>query len=155
MACAKNKIPYPARDMVYGHQWLLIFKVEKRCGEIPLTIGWQNRDDVLAFAQFFGHLDGRFDCSTGRAASEDTFFCRHFARSFPCGIVAHCYDFIVDFSIQCARHKTGTETLDFMGSRLPAAQYGRIFRLKRIDRSEEHTSELQSRFDLVCRLLLE
>src|SRR5699024_12430871 len=25
----------------------------------------------------------------------------------------------------------------------------------KIDRSEEHTSELQSRFDLVCRLLLE
>src|SRR5699024_11998806 len=27
--------------------------------------------------------------------------------------------------------------------------------LDAIDRSEEHTSELQSRFDLVCRLLLE
>src|SRR5207249_12310811 len=27
--------------------------------------------------------------------------------------------------------------------------------LQRPDRSEEHTSELQSRFDLVCRLLLE
>src|SRR5699024_12164566 len=27
--------------------------------------------------------------------------------------------------------------------------------LRIIDRSEEHTSELQSRFDLVCRLLLE
>src|SRR5699024_11684715 len=27
--------------------------------------------------------------------------------------------------------------------------------LKGIERSEEHTSELQSRFDLVCRLLLE
>src|SRR5699024_11644553 len=27
--------------------------------------------------------------------------------------------------------------------------------IKEIDRSEEHTSELQSRFDLVCRLLLE
>src|SRR5699024_12507515 len=27
--------------------------------------------------------------------------------------------------------------------------------LKKISRSEEHTSELQSRFDLVCRLLLE
>src|SRR5699024_12830657 len=27
--------------------------------------------------------------------------------------------------------------------------------LIKIDRSEEHTSELQSRFDLVCRLLLE
>src|SRR5207249_11745100 len=28
-------------------------------------------------------------------------------------------------------------------------------RLRRVARSEEHTSELQSRFDLVCRLLLE
>src|SRR5699024_4040647 len=27
--------------------------------------------------------------------------------------------------------------------------------LEQVDRSEEHTSELQSRFDLVCRLLLE
>src|SRR5699024_12688527 len=32
---------------------------------------------------------------------------------------------------------------------------GRPDRAKRIKRSEEHTSELQSRFDLVCRLLLE
>src|SRR5699024_11354331 len=29
------------------------------------------------------------------------------------------------------------------------------FRVRREPRSEEHTSELQSRFDLVCRLLLE
>src|SRR5699024_6169150 len=38
------------------------------------------------------------------------------------------------------------------GQRLKAqfAKQGRI-----VDRSEEHTSELQSRFDLVCRLLLE
>src|SRR5437868_11990896 len=28
-------------------------------------------------------------------------------------------------------------------------------RVERFQRSEEHTSELQSRFDLVCRLLLE
>src|SRR5207249_10373988 len=28
-------------------------------------------------------------------------------------------------------------------------------KIAKIDRSEEHTSELQSRFDLVCRLLLE
>src|SRR5437868_12935215 len=28
-------------------------------------------------------------------------------------------------------------------------------RLPELERSEEHTSELQSRFDLVCRLLLE
>src|SRR5437588_3686365 len=30
-----------------------------------------------------------------------------------------------------------------------------IFRFARLDRSEEHTSELQSHSDLVCRLLLE
>src|SRR5437868_14799473 len=35
---------------------------------------------------------------------------------------------------------------------------GELFKAERIgfnNRSEEHTSELQSRFDLVCRLLLE
>src|SRR5699024_12868243 len=31
----------------------------------------------------------------------------------------------------------------------------RLARILLLDRSEEHTSELQSRFDLVCRLLLE
>src|SRR5699024_11438192 len=30
-----------------------------------------------------------------------------------------------------------------------------IFDVTRYNRSEEHTSELQSRFDIVCRLLLE
>src|SRR2546421_140667 len=43
---------------------------------------------------------------------------------------------------------------------LPEGRTGRRLRLRRIDpggrsRSEEHTSELQSRSDLVCRLLLE
>src|SRR5437868_9789059 len=39
----------------------------------------------------------------------------------------------------------------------PATQPGRSIRTQRAQfaRSEEHTSELQSRFDLVCRLLLE
>src|SRR5438067_9663214 len=32
---------------------------------------------------------------------------------------------------------------------------GREVERERVARSEEHTSELQSRFDLVCRLLLE
>src|SRR2546428_7107126 len=36
-------------------------------------------------------------------------------------------------------------------ARSPRNQVGRV----RVDRSEEHTSELQSRSDLVCRLLLE
>src|SRR5207249_11870463 len=35
----------------------------------------------------------------------------------------------------------------------PARKYGA--RVAELARSEEHTSELQSRFDLVCRLLLE
>src|SRR5699024_2064886 len=37
------------------------------------------------------------------------------------------------------------------GNRARSIEEGEI----KVDRSEEHTSELQSRFDLVCRLLLE
>src|SRR5437868_12510168 len=36
-----------------------------------------------------------------------------------------------------------------------AASFARSLGASRPGRSEEHTSELQSRFDLVCRLLLE
>src|SRR5437667_6675301 len=38
---------------------------------------------------------------------------------------------------------------------LPRAQWGRARRCWHCRRSEEHTSELQSHHDLVCRLLLE
>src|SRR5699024_11803395 len=45
-------------------------------------------------------------------------------------------------------------TVDLMRhAGLPAC--GLCCEIMRDDRSEEHTSELQSRFDLVCRLLLE
>src|SRR5699024_11469760 len=37
----------------------------------------------------------------------------------------------------------------------PSATFNRILEEISAARSEEHTSELQSRFDLVCRLLLE
>src|SRR5699024_12494042 len=37
----------------------------------------------------------------------------------------------------------------------PAAPFGSHMRPRSRGRSEEHTSELQSRFELVCRLLLE
>src|SRR5437868_9939302 len=41
-------------------------------------------------------------------------------------------------------------------ARSPSRSFGyRSRSSKDLDRSEEHTSELQSRFDLVCRLLLE
>src|SRR5690349_23250812 len=40
------------------------------------------------------------------------------------------------------------------GCRAPVAEQARLD-VRRLQRSEEHTSELQSRRDLVCRLLLE
>src|SRR5699024_12884379 len=55
-----------------------------------------------------------------------------------------------------ARGRTGASLLSATGDAgqliglLPVVPFRRIYR-----RSEEHTSELQSRFDLVCRLLLE
>ena len=45
--------------------------------------------------------------------------------------------------------------LAFFLSDIIGIYYGLANALGVISRSEEHTSELQSRFDLVCRLLLE
>src|SRR2546429_7069286 len=39
--------------------------------------------------------------------------------------------------------------------RFPAEDLGQHERCRQVERSEEHTSELQSRLHLVCRLLLE
>src|SRR5438067_6215661 len=60
-------------------------------------------------------------------------------------------------SLLCCQHgstrrKTGHCSGNHRDREEPqSVNYGRGHR----DRSEEHTSELQSRFDLVCRLLLE
>src|SRR5699024_11377885 len=43
----------------------------------------------------------------------------------------------------------------FKSYELPREQIQRVLDGEEYHRSEEHTSELQSRFDLVCRLLLE
>src|SRR5437016_10608705 len=53
-----------------------------------------------------------------------------------------------------------TESLDDLTKRVARPRFSgkkrnAIFRRTRIDRSEEHTSELQSLTNLVCRLLLE
>src|SRR5699024_11533182 len=54
-------------------------------------------------------------------------------------------------------HRADDSTSFVFGSQLPMYQKQPSSCLNRKDqsRSEEHTSELQSRFDLVCRLLLE
>src|SRR5690606_39352309 len=50
-------------------------------------------------------------------------------------------------------HHLEAEIVRKDGTRLWVAEYARALRAE--DRSEEHTSELQSRENLVCRLLLE
>src|SRR5207249_11352517 len=50
-------------------------------------------------------------------------------------------------SLRFGAHYLG-EQVQMLGGNIPAA-------LAAYNRSEEHTSELQSRFDLVCRLLLD
>src|SRR2546428_9266480 len=52
-----------------------------------------------------------------------------------------------------ARHYRGVERIPFAHQTEPARFLGEA--MARTGRSEEHTSELQSRSDLVCRLLLE
>src|SRR5699024_11711673 len=52
---------------------------------------------------------------------------------------------------QAMAHKTGMTYIKPM----PIFQFNYLTEAERLNRSEEHTSELQSRFDLVCRLLLE
>src|SRR5207249_7231102 len=53
---------------------------------------------------------------------------------------------------QVAQGGRGPHILHLLGA-LDTAQRAEV--RVQVDRSEEHTSELQSRFDLVCRLLLE
>src|SRR5207249_7592725 len=58
----------------------------------------------------------------------------------------------VEFRIVCRHHLGQPAKADHMFQQ--PAEIGMVHNLRR-GRSEEHTSELQSRFDLVCRLLLE
>src|SRR5699024_11493729 len=71
---------------------------------------------------------------------DDSFF---YTRREPLGVVAGIGAW--NYPIQIAMWKSA-----------PALVSGNamIFKPSEVTRSEEHTSELQSRFDLVCRLLL-
>src|SRR5699024_11653125 len=63
---------------------------------------------------------------------------------------------VVLTKIRYRRTSSSQQSQSLSGSaRLPKSYYGRRRSFGGMRRSEEHTSELQSRFDLVCRLLLE
>src|SRR5437868_9407846 len=53
------------------------------------------------------------------------------------------------------RHQEGTSSRHRESARVRPERPLQEDLRRRVRRSEEHTSELQSRFDLVCRLLLE
>src|SRR5699024_11794224 len=54
-----------------------------------------------------------------------------------------------------ARSRSGTTAFIQLGIKQAKFEFSGHDRFESAPRSEEHTSELQSRFDLVCRLLLE
>src|SRR5699024_12094846 len=66
---------------------------------------------------------------------------------------------IVSFAIIPYLNLNPDDVLKFIGEMIPeelaSIFESTIIHLVETPRSEEHTSELQSRFDLVCRLLLE
>src|SRR5699024_12374500 len=57
--------------------------------------------------------------------------------------------------VRAGRHRSRLRARGTHLSRSPSPRDHRSDLVSGKDRSEEHTSELQSRFDLVCRLLLE
>src|SRR5207249_12031495 len=61
----------------------------------------------------------------------------------------------VDLGLSVDRFSTAFERCASQNLRVLFQKRSKTGRRSAQDRSEEHTSELQSRFDLVCRLLLE
>src|SRR5688572_32541586 len=59
------------------------------------------------------------------------------------------------YSSHFVDHVNGAEHRGHEGIRRSVQAYARVLSDLRIERSEEHTSELQSQSNLVCRLLLE
>src|SRR5699024_11967515 len=65
--------------------------------------------------------------------------------------------FIWSYKRQCICNNSGCITKSIQNGNKNMEAKTAVIRIQRVNvpRSEEHTSELQSRFDLVCRLLLE
>src|SRR2546430_13609209 len=86
-------------------------------------------------------LETDFPCASGVPRKQER----------PAGCVRGHY---ADYRTSCRGHK-GCEGLRW-GARLrPFCRRGRERKSWKLPRSEEHTSELQSQSNLVCRLLLE
>src|SRR5699024_11361756 len=82
---------------------------------------------------------------------------------FPLQIREHPYNLVVCLQIEEQHLYTDRKRVPYHQHKLtflllrqhPTRKAPRQIKHKKQRRSEEHTSELQSRFDLVCRLLLE
>src|SRR5437868_11467033 len=72
-------------------------------------------------------------------------------RDLPSFPTRRSSDLLAAHRIFAARVNRFASIRDLPALQLPGAAVTRVS----LERSEEHTSELQSRFDLVCRLLLE
>src|SRR5699024_12736293 len=66
-----------------------------------------------------------------------------------------CHYFLCGSDFAVAHRQRDTGGLEPVCAVLIGVERGHDLYLSAHDRSEEHTSELQSRFDIVCRLLLE
>src|SRR2546427_5567630 len=75
---------------------------------------------------------------------------------FRSGLNLHQLDLQGAQFVECSFADTCFESCQLAGTRWLHCKAGRAdFRLANLTRSEEHTSELQSQSNLVCRLLLE
>src|SRR5207247_7580955 len=85
------------------------------------------------------------------------FFCAFFFYSF--GPHRYLHSFPTrrssDLATACVAENGALFLRDHLHAGRDRRAMGRADRVPRAGRSEEHTSELQSRVDLVCRLLLE
>src|SRR5699024_12732836 len=70
-------------------------------------------------------------------------------------ILRHCREGKIDRIVCKSISRFARNTSDFMTALNTLHDHQVTILFEKEGRSEEHTSELQSRFDLVCRLLLE
>src|SRR2546422_2877147 len=84
----------------------------------------------------------------------------HTYKYYVTAFTVHCFAIHLDSRVLSRlRRPVGRFNTELLGvlrvQPLPAAELHRLTTNDAADRSEEHTSELQSRLHLVCRLLLE